>query len=56
MSVSNQSDRVLAVDTDQPERIAARELLTACAVCSLGAVVVLAGVAQTLVWLWGPAI
>jgi hypothetical protein len=55
MSHASQSHSAQTRDPAQPQPIDAREFLTTCALCSLGGLTVLAGLAQTLVWLWGSA-
>lgn len=56
MSHALQSDSAQPREPSQAERIDARAFLSVCALCSLGGLTVLAGLAQTLVWLWGPVV
>jgi hypothetical protein len=56
MSHSYQADQVHTLDVVQSQPIDARAFLTTCALCSLGGLTVLAGLAQTLVWFWGPVV
>jgi len=56
MSHAFQADPAQIGDSTGSERIDARAFLPTCALCSLGGLTVLAGLAQTLVWLWGPVV
>jgi hypothetical protein len=56
MSSTYQADPTHSLDAVQPQPIDARAFLATCALCSLGGLTVLAGLAQTLVWFWGPVV
>jgi hypothetical protein len=49
-------DPVQSLDPAPSQPIDARRFLATCALCSLGGLAVLAGLAQTLVSLWGPVV
>ena len=53
---AHQADSAQNLDPAQSQTIDAREFLGTCALCSLGGLMVLAGLAQTLVWLWAPVV
>ena len=56
MSHRYQADPAHILNAVQSQPIDARAFLSTCALCSLGGLTVLAGLAQTLVWLWGPVV
>lgn len=56
MSNAAQTDFARTADSANAERIDVREFLTSCALCSLVGLGILAGLAQTLVTLWGPVV
>ncbi len=49
-------DMPQSLDPAQSQLLDARRFLAICALCSLGGLAVLAGLAQTLVWLWEPVV